>query len=129
MPSLQAETYGMVAFMALAARGAELCVGFALGFAPGWANGWPAGLSIHRVWSTGMTALFFVIQMTMGVGLGALIGLLLCRSAAGRRSVGWVLGVWLLTCTALTVLTCSWAYRELYASTLAAWPNGYPGEP
>jgi len=76
-----------------------------------------------------MTVIFFMIQMTIGVGLGALSGLLLCRSSAGRRFVGWVFGVWLLTCTALTVLTCSWAYREIYASTLAMWPNGYPGGP
>jgi hypothetical protein len=129
MQSLQAKTYGMAALGALVMLGAELQVGVQLWFAPGWANGWPGGLSIHRVWSTGMTVIFFVIQMTIGIGLGALIGLFLCRSSPGRRFAGWVFGVWLFTCIALTVLTCAWAYREIYASTLAMWPNGYNAEP
>jgi hypothetical protein len=119
--------FARLVFGALAALGAELYVGFALGFAPGWANGWPGGLSIYRVWSAGMTAILLMMQMTIGLCIGALIGLLLCRSPAGRRFAGLVFGIWLLTCTALTMLTCSWVYREIYASTLEMWPNGYPG--
>jgi hypothetical protein len=78
----------MLALVAVVSLGYELMAGFALGFAPGRANGWPGGLSIHRVWSAGMTTLFFVIQMTAGVGLGALIGLRLCRWSAGHRFAG-----------------------------------------
>jgi hypothetical protein len=129
MRSLAAQTYRIVALGTLAALGAEVYFGLALGFAPGWANGWPGGHSIYRVWSAGMTVILFMIQMTVGVGLGALIGLLLSRSSAGRRFAGLVFSFWLLTCTALTVLTCSWAYCGIYDSTLAMWPNGYPGGP
>jgi hypothetical protein len=115
----------MLALGALAALGAEFYVGFALGFAPGWANGWPGGLSIYRVWSAGITAVLFAIMVTGGLGLGALICLLLCRFPKGRRHTWLVFTIWLMACTALAMLNCSWCYREVYASALEMWPNGY----
>jgi hypothetical protein len=125
--SLPAQTYGMVALGALYALGVECCVGFSLGFAPGWANGWPGGLSIYRVWSGVMTGIVVAIELTVGFGLGALTSFLLCRFPPGRRYAGFVFGVWLVACTGLTVLACSWMYRGIYASTLEMWPDGYPG--
>jgi hypothetical protein len=125
MRSPTAKTFWMLAVVALAALGAEFYIGFALGFAPGWANGWPGGLSIYRVWSAGMTAILFVIEVTVGVGLGALIGLLMCQFPAGRRHAWLIFGVWLVACTAVAVLNCSRFYRDVYASTLQMWPNGY----
>ena len=43
-------------FLALAG---ELFVGCGFAFNPGWANGWPFGLTIHSVWSAGMSFLLF----------------------------------------------------------------------
>src|SRR4051812_46991768 len=123
MRSQTASTFGMLAIGALAALGAELYVGFALGFAPGWANGWPGGLSIYRGWSAGMTAVLLAIELTAGLGLGALMSLVLCRFPMGHRHVWLCFVVWLIACTALAVLNCSWLYRDIYASTLEMWPN------
>jgi hypothetical protein len=120
-----ASHFGAIAIVALAALVAEFCVGFALGFSPGRANGWPGGLSIYRVWSAGTTAILFAIEMTAGTGLGAMIGLLLCRFPKGRRQAWLFFAAWLMGCTALATLNCSWLYREIYSSTLEMWPNGY----
>lgn len=120
-----AAKFRMLAFGALAALGVECYIGLALGFAPGWANGWSGGLSIHRVWSAGMTVILFAIEVTVGLGLGALISLLLCRFPTGRRYVWLMFGIWLWASTALAMLICLQFYRVTYASTLKMWPNGY----
>ncbi len=125
MRSSTARTFWMIALGALVALGPEFYIGFALGFAPGWANGWPGGLSIYRVWSAGMTFVLFVIEVTVGLGLGALISLLLCRYLKGCRYAWLIFGIWLWVCTALAMLNCMHFYRMTYASTLKMWPNGY----
>src|SRR5260370_31283909 len=127
MRSPPAKTYGMLALGAIAALAFEVYVGFARGLNPGWENGWSGGLSIHRVWSAGMTCVLLAIEMTVGLGLGALTCLLLCRFATGRRHAGLVLVVWLVACIALAMLTSSWLYYEIHTSTLDMWPNGYLG--
>jgi len=116
----------MFALLALCCLVPEFFVGFALGFNPGWANGWPGGLSIHQVWSSVITEVVVVIQMTIEFGLGALISLLLCWFPTGRRYAGFVFCAWLAICIALTPLSYLWVYREIYKSTLEMWPNGYP---
>jgi hypothetical protein len=109
-----ASNFGIIAIVALAALAAEFCVGFVLGFSPGWANGWPGGLSIYRVWSASMTTVIFAIEMTVGIGSGAMISLLLSRFPKGRRQAWLIFAAWLMGCTALATLNCSWLYHEIY---------------
>ena len=123
-----APSYGIIVLLAVAAFGGEVFFGFGLFFAPGWANGWPGGLTIHRVWSAFMTTYLFVLMMTVGIGAGGLIGLLL-RLVLGNRRTTLVFYFWLLICSVFTVLTCINVYPEIYASTLEMWPNGYPTVP
>ena len=105
-----------------------LFFGFGLAFNPGWANGWPFGMTIHAVWSTGMTFLFFVLVMSFGAGIGAIA----CAGSAhfdlGLRSktTAYAYAIWLLFCGVAALCACIWVYREIYASTLVMWPNGYP---
>jgi hypothetical protein len=116
---------GLLALASLIALGAESFLGFGLGFAPGWANGWPGGLTIYRVWSAGMTTILFAILVTGAIGIGALVGILLGRTATPRRYAGMAFGIWLCACISLAVPTCYWFYCETYASALEMWPAGY----
>jgi hypothetical protein len=126
MRSLPASSYGTLALAAFCALGAELILEFPFWFSPGWANGWPGGFTIHRVWSAGMTADLCIMMMTAGIGIGASIVRLLCLVPPARRWVGSIFFVWLVLWTVLTALIDTVAYREIYASTLEMWPNGYP---
>jgi hypothetical protein len=119
-------TYAGLSLIALLCLGSEFILAFPLFFAPGWANGWPGGLTIYQVWSTGMTIAVFVILATLGIALGSLLGFLLCIVAGGRLPVRILLWIWVATWSALSALVCVWVYREIYASALAMWPNGYP---
>jgi hypothetical protein len=107
---------GMLARVSLIALGLELLTGFGLGFNLGWANDWPFGLSPDQVIGAVMTTILFAIQVTLAIGLGALIRLLLSRPSKSRRYAGAVFEVWLLACISLAVLNCSWFYRSMSAS-------------
>jgi len=122
---LKGPDYGLVALVAFAALACELFFGFPFFFAPGWANGWPGGLTIHRVWSFAMTTYLFVVMMTIGIGVGGFVGVLLGLFLGGRRTE-LIFFAWLLLWTVLTTLTCIFSYRQIYDSTLEMWPNGYP---
>ena len=73
MRTLSQGTYGGLCLLALLALGAEVVASFPFFFAPGWANGWPGGLTIYLVWSAWLTVTLFVMLMTCGIGVGALI--------------------------------------------------------
>jgi hypothetical protein len=124
--SLTPASYGQLFVLACLALVVEAVGSFPLYFAPGWANGWPGGLTIYHVWSTWLTITFFIMLMTIGCGAGSLISLLSCAFPGGRRYAGYTLAGWLFFWTGLSLATCSWAFREIYASTLEMWPNGYP---
>ena len=94
---------------------------------PGWANGWPGGLTIYAVWSTWLTVTLFLMLMTVGVGVGSLVSLLANVFPGVRRHTGTVFGILMVVWSIISVGTCSFAFREIYASTLEMWPNGYPG--
>ena len=121
-------SYGRLFERALIALGVEILSSFPFYFAPGWANGWPGGLTMPLVWSTWLTATLFIVLITGGIGLGSLIGLLISYFPGGRRFAGATLIVWMGLWVFLAVVTCVWAFPEVYASTLKEWPNGYPGE-
>jgi hypothetical protein len=127
MGCLTSEDFGRICRLASLALGAELVGSFGFFFAPGWANGWPGGLTIYQVWSTWLTLTVFMFLMTLGVGVGALVGLLCCIVPRGRRHAGTVFRAWIVIWAILSVVTCMWASRGIYASTLEMWPNGYPG--
>jgi hypothetical protein len=112
-------------FLACLALGSEAVLSFPLFFSPGWANGWPGGLTIYRVWSTWLTITLFVMLMTIGLGAGALVSLLAWLFPSIRSHTGNVLGTWMVFWTVLCVATCCLAFKEIYASTLEMWPNGY----
>jgi hypothetical protein len=105
----------------------EIAASFPFFFAPGWANGWPGGLTIYQVWSTWLTITFFVMLMTVGLGSGALLSLLVSIFPRTRRHNGFMLIGWMVVWAVLCFAFCLWAFREIYASTLEMWPNGYPG--
>jgi hypothetical protein len=126
MRSAPAASYGRLALWAFGALAAELVIGFPFAFSPGWANGWPCGLTIHRVWSAGMTAYLFVLMITVGMGAGATITSLLRLLPPVRRRSESFFRAWLMLWTALTAVACTMAYRDAYASTLEMWPDGYP---
>jgi len=110
-------------FLALAG---ELFVGCGFAFNPGWANGWPFGLTIHSVWSAGMSFLLFLILMTAAAGIGAIVGATYSCFGVGFRHGRAVYVGWLVCCCVLALAASLWAFREIYASTLEMWPNGYP---
>jgi hypothetical protein len=116
----------VLALGAFVALPVEFVLGFPFLFAPGWANGWPGGLTIYAVWSAGMTAYLFVMMMTAGTAVGATVTFLVCLSSVDRRRVVYGFCVWQGIWTGLTIVTCTMAYRYIYALTLKEWPNGYP---
>jgi hypothetical protein len=122
-----ASFYGGLFGLALLALGAEILISFPFYFAPGWANGWPGGLTIYQVWSTWLTLTLYIILMTCGIGVGSLISLFLSAFPSGRRHAGIALVAWIDLWVLLSVVTCLWAFPEVYASTLEMWPQGYPG--
>ena len=125
MRPLTPANFRLLFLLACLALAAETVVGFPLFFAPGWANGWPGGLSIYRVWSTWLSITIFVMLMTIGLGAGSVIGLLAWLFPPVRRQTGKVLAAWMVIWAVLCVATCLSAYKEIYASTLDMWPNGY----
>jgi len=127
MSSLEPADCGRLCSSAFAALVLEVIGSFPFYFAPGWANGWPDGLTIYKVWSTWLTLTLFVMLMTFGVAMGSLVSLLCCLFPRGERYAGSLLRAWMVISSVLSALTCAWAFREIYASTLEMWPNGYPG--
>jgi len=127
MSSREPADYGRLCSSALGALVLEVVGSFPFYFAPGWANGWPGGLTIYKVWSTWLTLTLFVMLMTFGVAVGSLVSLLCCLFPRGERYAGNLLGAWMVIWAVLSALTCAWAFRDIYASTLEMWPNGYPG--
>ena len=103
----------------------EAYCGFSLCFAPGWANGWP-GLSIHTVWSAGMSSLMSTFLMMLAIDLGAVVGLALGSRGIGLRYGWFIYSVWLLTAAILITFVGIWLYDIVYADALKMWPNGYP---
>jgi hypothetical protein len=102
-----------------------LFIGFGLCFAPGWANEWPGGLPIHRVWSCGTSGWLFVILVTAGVGFGTFVSFLMGFFSRVRRFADRFFGIWLVIWTVPSAVASVWAYREIDASALTTWPNGY----
>ncbi len=114
-----------IAVCSLLVMGAEVYLGFGLAFNPGWANGWPNGLSIHSVWSTGMTILFLLFLFTTAVGLGAILCAGLARSGVSLWKCRAIYLGWLVASGVLAWWADHWVYGEVYASTLTMWQNGY----
>jgi hypothetical protein len=114
-----------VARWSLLALAGELFFGFGLAFNPGWANGWPFGLTIHSVFSAGMSLLLFLILVTAAALIGAIVGAACSYFGAGLRRGRAVYAGWLVCCCVLALVASLWAFREIYASTLEMWPNGY----
>ena len=112
---------------ALLALGIEIAGSFPFFFAPGWANGWPGGLTIHRVWSTWLTATLVIMMMTSGIAIGSLICRLIGALPGGRRYAGVALLVWIGLWGLLSAVACLWIFPEVYASTREMWRDGYPG--
>jgi hypothetical protein len=111
--------------MAVVAFFFEAFIGFGLYFAPGWANGWPFGLTIHVVWSSGMTVLLFLLTVTLAVAIGAAVGLCCSWFKAGRRESRRAFALWLVGATATAFAISYLAYGVIFASTWEMWPNGY----
>jgi hypothetical protein len=72
-----------------------------------------------------MTVILFAMLMTTGVGMGALVSLVLYDNRTARRA-GQVPVTWVAIWALIVAVGCSLAYRKLYASTLEIWPHGYP---
>lgn len=107
----------------LCALGAELFFGSSFGFNPGWANGWPLGLTFYVVWSAGMSALFFLIAMTVLALVGTAVRAAV--SCFGVRPGPGFSKRWLLASLILTIVSTTWVFFELYASARAEFPGGY----
>lgn len=90
-------------------------------FAPGWANGWP-GLSMHVVWTSGMTFFVFIMLMTCASSFAGALGWLVLTVWSTFRHVGLliasVLGIGLVVAGMLS----RWFYQEVYDETLRMWP-------
>jgi hypothetical protein len=98
---------------------------FGLAFNPGWANGWPFGLTIDSVWSAGLSFWFFMILMTVAVGLGAL-SLAACTHFGFAHQHGrWIYACWLACCCVLALLVSLLVFREVQEGARELWPNGY----
>ena len=126
MNPLTAKSCGSLLAVSCLALLGEAVVSFPFFFAPGWANGWPGGLTIYQVWSTWLIVVLFLMLMTVGVGVGSFVSLLANVFPAVRRHSGSVFGILMAVWSILSVATCSFAFMEIYASTLEMWPNGYP---
>jgi hypothetical protein len=124
--ALTPANFGLLLTLACVMLAAEAVVSFPLWFAPGWANGWPGGLTIHQVWSTCFTIMLFIMLITVGVGLGSAISLVVCIFTRGRGQAGSVFGVWIVIWTIISAAVCFLAFKWMYASTLEMWPGGYP---
>lgn len=105
----------------------ELYVGFSLWFAPGWANGWP-GLSMHAVWSAGMSFVLATFLITVAIGVGGVVGLTLGLRGIGLRYGLIAYSAWLLSAGTLIWFIGMSVYRDMYTDALQMWPNGYPGK-
>jgi hypothetical protein len=127
MRSITPANCGVLLLGACAALTFEVAASFPLFFAPGWANGWPGGPTIYQVWSTWLTFTVFVLLVTIGLCAGALLSLLVSIFPRTRRYNGNMLIGWMVVWTVLCAAFCLRAFREIYASTLEMWPNGYPG--
>ena len=109
-------------FMALAGA---MCCGCPFWFSPGWANGWPFGLTIYFVWSAGMSFIVFILLMTAAAGIGAIAVATYADFGGGARPGRAFYTGFLACCCVLALAASRWAFREIYASTLKMWPNGY----
>lgn len=100
-------------------------LGLVLAFSPGWANGWPFRLTIHPVWSTGMSVLLFLLLVTAGVGIGAVACAGCQRFGIGPRRARVLYMIWLACSAILAALASHWAFGVIHASTREMWPDGY----
>jgi hypothetical protein len=114
--------YGAVALGAFLALGPELWITFGLWFAPGWANS--RGLTIQWVWPAGLTVCLCLLMITFGTGVGAALGFAMSLSRQ-KHHAGSVVVVWRIFWAALKVLSCVLVYRDLHASAVEMFPNGY----
>ncbi len=114
-----------IAGWSLLALASEVFVSFGFAFNPGWANAWPFGFTIYNVWSTGMSIVFFLLLVTAAVGTGAVTGAVCSHFGVGLRHGRAVFAGWLVCSCVLALMASIWAFREIYASTLEMWPNGY----
>jgi hypothetical protein len=114
-----------IAGRSLLALAGEVVISFPFAFNPGWANGWPLGLTIYSVWPAGMSFVFFLLLLTTAVGMGAVIGAACSYFGVDQRRGRSIFVVWLACSFVLAFLASLWAFREIQASTLEMWPNGY----
>ncbi len=114
-----------IARWSVIALAAETFVGFALAFSPGWANDWPFDLTIHTVWSTGMSILFFLLLTTSAAGAGAATMAICSHFGLGNRFNWAAFAVWLACSFVLAMVATLWAFEGIYESTGEMWPNGY----
>jgi hypothetical protein len=120
------ESWWRIIRMSVVAAICEVMLGGPCFMAPGWANQWPFGLSINVVWSGGMAILASLILMTLASGLGAVVGLVFSWRGAGLRYGRPVYCAWIICAAIATLFTYVHVYRDLHATTLKMWPNGYP---
>jgi hypothetical protein len=123
---LTSTSWKRLVIVALVATVGEMYFGFALFFAPGWANEWPFALTIHSVWAAGIALMLFVVLMTLGAGLGGLVGLMCSWRGIGSKHGLSVYITWLLLMATMVLLASTWMYRAAHAAALQMWPNGYP---
>ncbi len=91
---------------------------FPFAFAPGWANGWPGGLTVHEVWSAGMTAVVFLMLFATAGGVGAAVCSRLVRRVKSRSLILFY-GVWLVFGTLAAGAFSVLAFWVIYASALS----------
>lgn len=103
----------------------EFALSVVLTFAPGWANEWPFGLSIYSVWSAGTSVLYFLLQMTSAVWLGAIIGAAGVWSDVGVRNGKKIFAYFLVVFVILAALRSWITFPEIYSTAIRMWPNGY----
>lgn len=97
--------------------GALPVMSFPFAFAPGWANGWPGGLTVHEVWSAGMTAVVSLVLFATAAGAGAAV----CSRLVGRvNSKNLILfyGAWLVSAALAAGAVGVVAFWVIYASAL-----------
>lgn len=110
-----------LAFVPLVALLVEFFSAFQFYFAPGWANGWP-GLSMHVVWSSGMTLFVFITLMTCACSVAGILGWLVLTLWSSFRHARLLIATVLGLGFIVAGLFSWWFYQETYAETLRMWP-------
>ncbi len=101
----------------------ELVLSFPFAFSPGWANGAP-GFTLYQAWTIGVSSFLFVFIVTVGVGTAALVAYTLCRFRRTLQFATPVFVGFLAFVSTFAAVFCAFAFRSVYESAFAEWPNG-----